>query len=141
MRFATLFVAATALVLPWFSVVAHADSVSPVIPGTTVPVTSSANGAYGYVSQVSHVATATGSQGELHVKLHNGSGNLKFPVTMCTNGSTAHYHAYLPANTAAEYTAAVQALLTSAMLSMRKVSVATVWNGSYCQITSVTLAN
>lgn len=90
--------------------------------------------ASGLVDQVRVVSSASGSQAKLLVTMRTEGGNR---LQLCTMGSTAIFDAGVAANNP-QSIALVQALLTAALMNQRSVEVVSNWNGSYCEIDSVT---
>lgn len=90
--------------------------------------------ATGLVNRVKIVNAATKTQSKLRVNLRSEAGDAK---VMCKNGTTNIYVASVPAEQN-DSIALVQAMLTAAMMSQHSVEIVSEWNGTYCEIQTVT---
>lgn len=95
------------------------------------------NTASGLVNQIQILNAATSNQAKLKITLRAETGDRK---VMCKNGTTNYYEASVPASGSANIVL-VQSLLTAALMNQHSVDIASEWNGTYCEIRTVTFAD
>lgn len=107
-------------------------ALSLLVTGTALAATPYT--ATGLVNQVKIISGATASTAKLKVTFRSETGTKK---SMCKNGTTNIYEASVPADKNASIVL-VQSMLTAAMMAQHSVDVVSIWNGTYCEIQTVT---